>query len=144
VLRVTDGTPAGSRQIHDLEVYTHDFDGIWTVFQDRLYYVAWDFQAFGFAVWVTDGTAAGTRPLLDRDGRFVEPVWLAVLGGRLLMGAPNESGRLVLWQSDGTQAGTFQIQTPVFPGFGAARAGDRVFFSGYDPATGWELWAVRP
>ena len=138
-LWTTDGT--GTRKIHELEVDDGNFRDARILFQDRLYYVA----AFTGAVWVTDGTEQGTGPLLDRDGEeILLPSWFAVLGDRLLIAAPDDRGRLVLWQSDGTPAGTFQVQPPVFPGFGPVRAGERVFFPAYDPAAGWELWAVRP
>ena len=44
--------------------------------------------------------------------------------------------------SDGTEAETFRIRERVSEEL--VRAGERVFFGGFDDATGWELWAVRP
>jgi hypothetical protein len=87
---------------------------------------------------VTDGTEAGTVPFRDRHGQEIPfPKAFAILGGHLLFVA-GES----LFQSDGTEAGTFRLRDRVDPEL--VRAGDRVFFSGFDDAHGWELWAVKP
>jgi len=139
-LWATDGTPAGTRKIHD-----RDFFPIYhpqVVFQGRLYYAS---PGSG-TIWVTDGTEAGTGPLLDREGREISsPSRYALLGDRLVFTAPDHLGIFTLWGSDGTPAGTFQVQPPVRLGSNElARAGDRVFFPSYDVSTGWELWAVRP
>ncbi|MEA2559792.1 MAG: hypothetical protein QOH06_1296 [Acidobacteriota bacterium] len=138
-LWVTDGTPAGTRKIHDQEVMNMPH----AVFQGRLYYVSLS----SATVWVTDGTGERTGPFLDHEGREIfSPGRYAVLGDRLVFTAPDHFGVLKLWESDGTQAGTFQVQPPVLlnhPGE-LVRAGDRVFFPSYDTSTGWELWAVRP
>ena len=132
----TDGTPEGTRKISSkLE---DRFSSGWAVFQGRLFLGVELFPDFGSALWVSDGTEAGTVPFLDRDGQPIpSPRASAILGDRLLFVA-GES----LYQSDGTEAGTFRIREQVLPEL--VRAGDRVFFGGFDDATGWELWAVRP
>ena len=139
---VTDGTPAGTRRIHERGKDSISYRTVWTVFQGRLYYVA----TTG-TLWVTDGTEAGTGPLLDRDGHEISaPGAFAVLDDRLVFSAPDRLGNIVLWESDGTPAGTFPVEPTVrliFPSE-LVRAGDRVYFPSHDPATGWELWAVRP
>jgi len=135
-LWVSDGTPAGTRKIHDLEI-DRDF-GFLAVFQGRLYYAA------GGTLWVTDGTEAGTGPFLDRDGHPIfYPGGFAVLAGRLVFTA-SDLFSATLWESDGTPAGTFPVEPRVDSPSDLAGAGDRVVFSAWDPATGWELWAVRP
>ncbi len=132
---VSDGAPAGTRQIHERDA---DNAVTPTVFQGRLYYPAEG------VLWSTDGTEAGTGPLLDRDGHRIGPFSrFAVLGDRLLFTAQDALGHAALWQSDGTPAGTFPIHPPADAGSGLVSAGGRVFLSAYDPATGWELWAVR-
>ena len=95
---------------------------------------------------MTDGTEAGTRQLLDRNGDGVfGPAVFAVLGDRLVMSAPGHSGLSVPWESDGTAAGTFPVQPSVslYDPKEMVRAGDRVFFQGDDRLTGTELWAVQ-
>ncbi|MFL6198172.1 MAG: hypothetical protein ACJ76J_03255, partial [Thermoanaerobaculia bacterium] len=135
-LWVSDGTPAGTRKIHDREV--DRYASLQFVFQGRLYYVAEG------TLWVTDGTEGGTGPFLDRDGHPIfHPNRFAVLGGRLVFTAGDLSGA-TLFESDGTPAGTFPVEPRIeASSYDLAAAGDRVFFSGWDPATGWELWAVR-
>jgi ELWxxDGT repeat protein len=136
-LWVSDGTPAGTRKIHDHEV--NPVADPQVVFQGRLYFVA---QGM---VWVTDGTEAGTGPLVDQGGNPIfGPGRFAVLGDRLVFTALDHAGFLALWESDGTPAGTFPVVPRVRIGGELVRAGDRVFFPGYDTSTGWELWAVRP
>jgi hypothetical protein len=142
-LWVTDGTPAGTRKIHDREA---SLEQPHIVFQGRLYYVS----SSSGTIWVTDGTEAGTGPLLDHEGREIfSVVRFAVLGDRLVFTARdsgNFAGNFVVWESDGTPAGTFPIQPAVriTDPREMVRAGDRVFFPSYDTSTGWELWAVRP
>jgi large repetitive protein len=97
-------------------------------------------------LWSTDGTEAGTGPLVDRYGNQIfAPSRFVVLGDRLVFTAQTIFG-LTLWESDGTPEGTFPVQPPVAINSPVelAGAGDRVFFPGYDTSTGWELWAVRP
>ena len=138
-LWVTDGTPAGTRQISGRPV---DAFGLPTlVFQGRFYYTA------NATLHVTDGTEAGTRQLLDRDGHPVfGPGPFQVLGNRFVFAARRPQGDLVLWESDGTPAGTHPVEPPALlnSAWDLIRAGDRIFFAGFEPLTGWELWAVRP
>lgn len=132
----TDGTPEGTRRISsNLRRRSPSA----AVFQGRLFLGLEDFpEDYATGLWVTDGTEAGTMQLLDRDGQAIPtPEAFAALGDRLLFVA-GES----LYQSDGTEAGTFRLRNRVLPDL--VRAGDRAFFSGFDDATGWELWAVRP
>lgn len=128
----TDGTPEGTRKISSKQA------GRGTVFQGRLFLGVDLFPDYGSALWVSDGTEAGTVPFHDRDGQPIpSPGVFATLGDRLLFVAEGS-----LYQSDGTEAGTFRIREQVSEEL--VRAGERVFFGGFDDATGWELWAVRP
>ena len=137
-LWVSDGTAAGTRKIHEREL---DFPADRsTVFRGRLW-----FGSQG-RLWSTDGTEAGTGPVLDRDGNGISsPYRFAVLGDRLVFTAYGFFGP-TLFESDGTPAGTFAVEpwVAIRSVLELAGAGERVFFPGYDPATGWELWAVRP
>ena len=138
---VTDGTSGGTVKIDEGEIEA--FGSPRVVFHGRLYFVSLD----TFALWVSAGTQTGTRLFLDREGREIYGTSrMEVLGDRLVFNAADSSGNLVLWESDGFPSGTFQVEPRVEIGspLELVRAGDRVFFPSYDPATGWELWAVRP
>jgi hypothetical protein len=139
-LWVTDGT--GTRKISDREIVTNrssDLPEVMAVLQGRLFYAA------SFGLQVTDGTEAGTERLVDRNGNGISAASMEVLGDRLVFAASE-----VLWESDGTQAGTFPTDPEVAVSYPAwlvragDRAEDRLFLSGNEPSTGWELWAVRP
>jgi ELWxxDGT repeat protein len=102
----------------------------------------------GTALWTSDGTAAGTAPLLDANGQKIQGVQsLRVLADRVVFAAP-AGGNATLWQSDLTPAGT----TPILPlgpgaeGFGEELtiAGPRLYVRAYDPVVGDQLWALRP
>ena len=100
-----------------------------------------------FRLWLTDGTEAGTRPLLNfLIGGSMET---AILNGKTYFIAAGEGreGFVELWGTDGTAAGT----RPVIPGLGAPRPfnpqglplvkGVLYFFSiPSDPSLSAELW----
>ncbi len=101
----------------------------------------WFSNDFG-DLWSTDGTAAGTLLALDAADRRIETRSLAVLGNRLVIAT---SGGF--YESDGTPAGTVQIEVPGRPPFSSLSAlpvGDRLFFAWDDLVHGPELWALRP
>ncbi|MES1241380.1 MAG: hypothetical protein ABUT39_07160, partial [Acidobacteriota bacterium] len=130
---VTDGTAAGTRMIsrRNMDEYA--------VFQGRVWFASSD-DAYRNFLWVTDGTEAGTVPVLDHGIQPLSyPARLTVLDGHLLFATWS-----FLWASDGTPAGTFPLAAPA--GFevesNMVRAGSRVFFGGFSPETGSELWAV--
>jgi ELWxxDGT repeat protein len=60
----------------------------------------------GEALWVTDGTGAGTRRL-QSTGRFHDLTQYVALGDRVLFELTNEYETGELWVTDGTVAGTF-------------------------------------
>lgn len=95
----------------------------------------------GRELWETDGTAAGTH--LVKDIAFttvpVHPDWLTTANGQALFAASDTFGNpLGLWKTDGTAAGTIQLT--------AGAASDltdwngTLYFDGFDPTTGHELW----
>jgi ELWxxDGT repeat protein len=133
---VTDGTAAGTRMIS-----RRSMDG-YAVFQGRVWFGSSDADSSMF-LWVTDGTRAGTLPVLDRDRQPVShPIRFAVLGDHLLFTAWEGGYERWLWESDGTPAGTFRLSR-VANESELVRAGSRVFFPGFSPETGNELWAVE-
>ena len=139
-LWASDGTSAGTRKIHDRSGVAIAAVG------GKLYFHTGNDPVL-HELWITDGSEEGTRAVLDRDGHVVpwRNVVAAVLGNRLYFAYSNPG--VPFWQTDGTPAGTYKIQdlnrrSPNAQPF--ARAGDRLLFQGFDPATGHELWAFHP
>jgi ELWxxDGT repeat protein len=142
-LWATDGTPEGTGKVGPAP-YGFGFGAAWTVFQGRLVYsVDEDFEADP-KLWISDGTPAGTGPLRDRDGRLIPaPLAFAALEDRLIFTTEDPPR---VWESDGTSAGTAPIAPMRLIGSSpgaVGRAGNRVFFGAWEPATGQELWAVE-
>ncbi|HEV3073672.1 MAG TPA: ELWxxDGT repeat protein [Thermoanaerobaculia bacterium] len=117
-------------------------------YQGRLLFEGPAGNSFGGQLWTSDGTAAGTVPLLDSGGQPVVGVQsLRVFSGAAIFSAPSGQ-QIALWQTDGTAAGT----KPLLPLGGFAQgygqeivvAGPRLYFRAYDPAVGDQLWALRP
>jgi ELWxxDGT repeat protein len=150
-LWVSDGTDAGTHRIAAVGFGARDPFGQFTPvdFGGRLIFVGPGSDPRDPQVlWASDGTVAGTAPLLGANGQpIAEPMSLRLFAGRLIFVAPGPGG-LVLWQSDGTAAGPQPVLTlgGVAQGFGQdlTIAGDRLYFKAYQPATGTELWALRP
>jgi hypothetical protein len=146
-LWATDGTPEGTEKVGP-PLYNNFVPGIsWTVFQGRLVYAVDERFEANPKLWTSDGTPAGTGPLLDHDGKPVPlALGFAVLGDsgdRLIFTTATPAQ---VWESDGTPEGTLPLapERPIGYNPGAVvRAGDRVFFGAWDPATGQELWAVE-
>ena len=113
----------------------------------RLYFGA-DDGALGSELWVSDGTAAGTLPVVDLcpgacAGLRSEPV---VAGGRLWFAGDDGLRGAEPWVSDGTAAGTLPV-ADVCPGScGSAPSGftewnGRIWFAAAG-ASGRELWVT--
>ena len=118
----TDGTPAGTSRVLAADGISHGpFPGEMVEFQGFIYYFS---NAEGHAgkttFWRTDGTTAGTT--LVKDG-WPNPTnrekarSLSVVGGKLYFAQEvkvNLNPADVLWESDGTTAGTVQTTPEVF------------------------------
>jgi ELWxxDGT repeat protein len=108
----TDGLPGGTAKISDSPIL-----GAWTetlVCGGFYYYTARALGDAEFTLWRSDGTAAGTLPVVPAGtpGRPIEPYHLACDGDRLVFSALDESGALHLWESDGSAAGTQKLPGP--------------------------------
>jgi ELWxxDGT repeat protein len=149
-LWVTDGTAAGTHKVDVLPGGQTPRYGI-PVFNGQLLLSTPGIGLYGSRYWLSDGTAAGTHELTDPSG----------VGGQLLSytmippspGAPN--GALLinsngkLFRTDGTQAGTFWIDTTGLPtGFptkgnlppGAVFLNGSLYFSAANGDQRAELW----
>jgi len=115
---------------------------------DRLFFVKRDLES-GSELWVTDGTAAGTRRVRDiRPGAdSSEPSDLAAVGNRIFFAAEDGEHGRELWVSDGTEEGT-RLAWDLNPGgFSSSPAnlvvnGGILFFSANDGETGQEPWVM--
>jgi ELWxxDGT repeat protein len=109
---------------------------------DRVLFTAG--PGYGHELWSTDGTAAGTRELLnDCTGPCLELIRLAPwqLGGLQVINVSKVEGDQ-LWTTDGTPAGTRRLtHLPSATTVGAlpVAAGSRTFF-GAEHEDGMELW----
>lgn len=120
-------------------------------------------RASGRELWVTDGTATGTRLLKDvAVGRASsDPGELTVVGSRLFFSADDGVNGRELWVTDGTPAGTTLVKD-IRPGKetiwdwmtdatiersawgdpqGLMEFGGKVFFAANDGVHGFELWS---
>ncbi len=86
--------------------------------------------SFGPALWVTDGTPAGTALVADVPVEDME----AFQG--LLYFASEGS----LWRSDGTPQGTEKVATAMGSASDLTAVGGQLFFSACDATHGQELW----
>jgi ELWxxDGT repeat protein len=101
-------------------------------------------------IWATDGTAAGTGPAVTAASGAAAPQGLlSAAGGRLYFAAPRASdpdGPFLPWVSGGTDGSTellagVEIDRNFWePPF--VELNGRVFFSGFDPQHGDELWST--
>ncbi|MCP9787052.1 ELWxxDGT repeat protein, partial [Cyanobium sp. N5-Cardenillas] len=106
--------------------------------------------ASGRELWLTDGTEAGTRQVIDAtpgpSGAFPSTVQLA--NGKLLFASDDAAGDTELWVTDGTTAGTSQLveinpivsfSSAIAPTFITPFDGGALFFAD-DGLSGNELW----
>ena len=100
-------------------------------------------------VWASDGTAVGTIPVKAFGNDRNVDLWLVRHDDRLFfLSRDSLGGRIGLWTSDGTPEGTTLIKelegAGLVPLDGEGpriwSAGGALFFVGYTPATGHELW----
>jgi ELWxxDGT repeat protein len=118
---------------------------------DRLFFAAAEIRdpGIGSELWVTDGTAAGTRLLRDfwsgPDGSRIGDG--AVLGGRLYFSACEPVGGCEIWSSDGTTLGTnLFLDLEAGPGSsnptGFTRIRDQLYFAASRVEAGREAWVT--
>jgi ELWxxDGT repeat protein len=123
---------------------------------DRLLFVGQDAE-HGVELWVTDGTAEGTRRLRDLQPGpgSSNPDGLTLLGSRIFFTADGGTNGRELWESDGTPRGTRRLTDIAPGGFSAfpfyeygfspssfALANGFLFFGADDGNTGVEPWVL--
>jgi ELWxxDGT repeat protein len=113
----TDGTAAGTSLVKDIypgwrgSVQPID-EGQMAAIGGDVYFMAIDPTNFR-QLWKSDGTAAGTVPILGMPA-VPNGFFLASLDGALYFQALDTSNIEELWKSDGTPAGTVQLTTTGF------------------------------
>jgi ELWxxDGT repeat protein len=172
-LWVTDGTAAGTRLLADIDPATPSEQGIdvghgypigFAILGDGAIFSA-DDGVHGRELWITDGTADGTRLLADIDpaalsgwewrGHGMPSVGVVLDGGRALLEARDSATGSELWITDGTAVGTRLLKDiwsgpdHSYPANFVDLGGGRVVFgaysrnewSGYGPDNR-ELWVT--
>jgi ELWxxDGT repeat protein len=102
----------------------------------------------GHELWVSDGTQAGTRIVVDilPGAGSSHPRQLRVEGSILLFSASDGVHGFEPWRSDGTAVGTWMLQD-IAPGSLSSSpaeftaSGPNVYFAANDGTSGFELWA---
>ncbi len=163
---ISNGTPAGTHLLDDLnrQIYQPPItsppvigssspSGAVRIGSQLLF--AADDGLTGRELWATDGTAPGTRPVLDIDPRVdaqdgetsthsSNPEFLLRLGNTVLFAAGEETAGRELWRSDGTPAGT-RLVRDLLPGAAGSSPrelvalGGKVYFLA-ETGTGEGLW----
>jgi ELWxxDGT repeat protein len=111
---------------------------------DKLYYIV-STPASGFELWVTDGTAPGTKLVGDIEpgAGSSNPSFVATVGDKLYFSAGTSAGGRELWVLDGT-TGTATSLTSIVTfngGLGEARVVDgKLYFVVNDAST--SLWTT--
>src|SRR5262249_33228321 len=101
------------------------------------------------ALWVTDGTQAGTSELVQFAGAF-GPANLTVFGSEALFSAPGANtpfGHNDLWVTDGTSAGTTELTAAggapiVLDPTNFTMFGSEVLFTSVDASGHGSLWVT--
>ncbi len=153
-LWVTDGTAAGTVLLRDIAPGTTGGSiallpaAIDSPTPGTLLFVAND-GTTGRELWVTDGTAAGTKLLKDifPGTSPSNPAEFVRLGSQILFQATADNNRyLALWRTDGTASGTVQIVPDLFPfsakNITALGTTGRALFNAFGDQIGQELWVT--
>ena len=143
-LYVSDGSAAGTSLLKDINPGLADSAPKYLTVSGAKVYFSADDGAHGRELWETDGTAPGTQMVSDLapGGGSSDPVDLTDVNGTLFF-VGNGPGGTGLYKTDGTAAGTVLVKgsgivAPLHSYL--TNVNGTVFFRGYDPDHGYELW----
>jgi uncharacterized repeat protein (TIGR01451 family) len=128
----TDGSPGGTSLVADLNPGAADSFGNsdsfdhGTVTDGRWFFGAHD--AAGWALWVSDGTPAGTQLVRRFPVHKTTITGFAPLGSSQVVFGTTDGVREGLWTSDGTGPGTIQVPKTISGFRTPVRLGDLVVF----------------
>jgi trimeric autotransporter adhesin len=152
----TDGTQAGTYMVSDVNPGTGDSTPVSFASGTAGTYFAAD-NGSGQALFVTDGTDAGTRRVryfryFQTDGLYLSSVSMYgpdgtgfVLGDKLIFTANDGTNGMELWRTDGTAAGTAMVKNiragsdPSHPA-GYVMLNGILYFRATDGDHGYEFW----
>jgi ELWxxDGT repeat protein len=147
-LWVSDGTPAGTVLVKDINTAGTSAPAGLYAYQGKIYFSANDLVA-GIELFVSDGTAAGTVLVKDINPGFASssPTGFIGMGGKVYFGATDATNGRELWVTDGTAAGTslvLDIYAGVSSGFATNNLtvllGGKLYFPATTAANGTEYW----
>lgn len=162
-LRITDGTKQGTHVVRDLIEGSFGSSPYSLVnLNNATYFLAniadtANHTTSDLAVITklckTDGTLPGTKKLslpslesVINQGYFMEVYWMGASSDLLYLYIINHSSNEAeLWRSDGTEAGTFALETNLDPYYATnlKTAGNKLFFTNYDFTYGYELFVTN-
>jgi len=149
-LWASDGTAGGTRRLPVDVSATYGRLTV-TALGGAVYFPSSD-ASHGRELWRSNGTVAGTGPVLDLAPGLADGIQTSTVvewRGRLWFGAEDGVHGMELWSSDGTARGT-RLEVDLAPGPAGSRpyhlqvAGDRLFFVADDGTTGRQLWVLDP
>jgi ELWxxDGT repeat protein len=114
VLWITDGTPAGTKQLSTVHPLSdHHFAPL----GDQLVFFGDPANASNYEPWITDGTEVGTHLIKElrpgAAGSITAPASaLASLGGKVYLAAAVANDDAHLFETDGTADGTRELSPP--------------------------------
>ena len=161
----TDGTAIGTHELTGIAgAFTTGLDPAdLTVSNGHALFSGYDLQG-QVGLWVTDGTSAGTRELTvpgaltTSQGLLpggLNPSNLTVYDGHVLFSGDDASGRVGLWETDGTASGTHELTGIAGAATGGQGIGppglsptdltlfnDQILFAGNDSQGQTGLWVT--
>ena len=145
----TDGTPAGTSLVKDINAGSADsFPGGLTPADGLLFFVV-DDGIHGGEVWKTDGTRGGTVMVKDiiAGPESSNPLHLTFNNGIVYFSAQEDIAGAELWKTDGTEIGTVMVKD-IYPGdtdsdlYNLTSVGNTLYFVAQDDIhfTGLGIW----
>jgi len=151
-LCVTDGTVAGTRLVRDINPNGSANIFALTAVGDRVFFAAADSRDVDsqgsplpvYQLWTSDGTEAGTFPIMDRRFRRDDVAFglnPTAVGSTFFFTLPHAGASVIsdeLWKSDGTLAGTVLLKVFWPESYGSVRnlvdVDGTLMFTASDPA----------
>jgi len=142
-LWTSDGTDSGTIAFANVSISPGTTDALRAV-GNRVVFAQYDSSTFLSALWGSDGTKEGTRALRPPQSAFLN---LTNIDGTMYFAGQDDEHGAELWTTDGTVDGT-KLLFDVNPGAASSypasftKAGNLLYFTAFNDATGYELWAL--